>query len=725
MPEHAWLTHRLDFSPAYPASSTLAQEWLLSNGTGAYSMGTPAAVNTRRYHGLFIAATHPPVGRVVTLNQVLEQVVWPGPGAAEPTTVQFTSLMFRDPQGREVLNPAGQARLTRFEKGLFARWEYVAESLRLTRELYLHWEDQAATLRYHVRVPPDRPGPARLRLWPMLTLRDFHELARKDRGTPLRTEAAGSRVTVQRGELALTLEARGDVPATWRQAGGDPWWYNVYYALDAERGQESAEDYYVPGSFELPLQAGDNTIMLSVALGPRIEDPDGWTIDDRAGRLSHLIASLHIALPDSSGAVSGGTVAGGATGGPTAQGIPSRVTAALALAADDFVVSRQGVEHRFATIIAGYPWFADWGRDTFIALPGLLLATGRHDDARSVLQVFAQNIRDGLVPNRFDDHNGAAAHYNSVDASLWFIRAALLYVEESGDRDSWDDWLGPACCRIMEAFIRGTQYGIRVSGDGLVTAGDPSTQLTWMDAAATRPGTQERVVFTPRPGKAIEINALWFYILLSVADLIKEAGEEGRRSAEHFLKLADRIRRSFAKVFWHEPSQRLIDHVWTDTGGNEHVDLALRPNQILAVSLPISPLPRTKQMQVIAALQQNLLTPAGLRTLPVDDPAYHGRYTGPPFQRDEAYHQGTIWPWLIGPMAEAVLRVGDFSLSARQDARTMIQPLLDHLMGPGLGQLAEIYEADPRPDGQHRPVGCPAQAWSVAEVLRICKLLAT
>jgi len=340
------------------------------------------------------------------------------------------------------------------------------------------------------------------------------------------------------------------------------------------------------------------------------------------------------------------------------------------------------------------------------------LETGRFEEARLALQAYTESIRDGLVPNRFDDYDSEAAHYNTVDASLWYIRAALMYVEETGDRDCWEDWLGDSCRKIMDAYIRGTQFGIRMAGDGLVTAGSATTQLTWMDAAC---GGK---VFTPRHGKAVEVNALWYYALVGMAEMVRP---DQPPLAEHYLKLADRIKRSFGKIFWDESCGYLRDHLWTDEQGGEHPDTTLRPNQIFALSLPVSPLPRTKQVQVLDVLRRRLLTPYGLRTLPQDDSRYHGRYTGPQFERDKAYHQGTVWCWLIGPYCEAVLRCGDFSPESRREARAVLAPLLEELEGRGLGQLHEICEAD----APHRPVGCMAQAWSVGEALRVLRLIET
>lgn len=702
-------THRVEITLDTPATSHLQSEWLLTNGSGAYAMGTLPGVNTRRYHGLLVAATRPPVGRIVALNQMLEHLTLHHSPAAtsahEPTqTLELSSIMFQGERGH-VLHPRGHELLQRFDKGLTARWTYTWGPLRVTRELFLHWKEQAATLQYRIDLPPNQGHSATLRLSPMLTLRDFHGMARNNSGAPIRVEERDEHIVVRRGELAVTLACPGGI---WKVAE-HAWWYNAFYPVDAERGQEATEDYFVPGGFAVTVPAGakgdQQVISVTVALGDSPADEEGWPTDDRE---RHLVS---VSLPpESEGAKRSAT--------------DPAVWRALALAADDFVVDRTIHHRELRTIMAGYPWFADWGRDTFIALPGIMLCTGRFDDARATLRLYAESIRDGLVPNRFDDYDERAAHYNTVDASLWFIRAALEYVRLADDAACFEDWLGEACMKIMSAYIKGTAGGIRMAGDGLITAGDWSTQLTWMDAAANG------VVFTPRPGKAVEINALWYAALVGLSEKIRACPALDQTAADHYDRLADRVRRSFGKVFWDESRNYCADSVWSDqaasaveNGGNgqnpAQVDVTLRPNQIFAASLPVSPLPRTKQVQIVAAVRQHLLTPFGLRTLPPGDWRYHAHYYGPAFQRDEAYHQGTVWPWLIGPYAEAVLRCGEFSDDARREARAALQPLIDDLMGSGLGQLHEIHEAD----WPHRAVGTPAQAWSVAEVIRVLSLI--
>ncbi len=662
----SWTTHTIDASDN--AEDLTRREWLLTNGTGAYAAGTVAGVNTRRYHALLVACEHPPVGRIVALTQMLEQVIL---GAR---VLEFSANHFPD----GTFAPKGHTLLKQFRRGSCVSWRYEDAGVTFERELHLHWKQQAATLLYRIRTP----GPAIVKLSPMMTLRDFHGICRQAGHYDVRPN--GDTLTVIHDGHAIAIRCKG----TLVKQTGD-WWRNLHYPCDAERGQEDREDAFVPGVFEAAM-VGEATFELTVALGERAVEP----VADDGARQAHL----------------------------SGRGRPGDATErALRIAADDFVVGRTIKGKPLSTIMAGYPWFSDWGRDTFIALPGLLLTTQRYDEARAVLAAFAEAIRGGLVPNRFDDYDDAAAHYNTVDASLWYIHAAIEYVNTSGDYKAWDSWLGAACKQVIDAYLRGTEYGIRCGGDGLIAAGGPDTQLTWMDAACGAPGSAERVVFTPRHGKAVEINALWHSALVGMAERFADSD---RATAAHYEKLAGRVRRAFVKVFW-DPRNHLIDHVWTDDQGVAHPDDSIRPNQIFAASLTRSPLPLAKQKLVVACVRTHLLTPYGLRTLPEHDPHYHPAYTGPQMQRDAAYHQGTVWPWLIGPYAEAVLRVGRFSDAARAEARAAIQPLLDLMMGsahspfPGVGQLHEIHEASP----PHRPVGCFAQAWSVAEIVRVLALI--
>lgn len=718
-------THTLDATAL--GDTLLRNEWLLTNGSGAFSAGTALGVNTRRYHGLLIAATAPPVGRVALLNQCFEQLALHAKDAAgQPAeqVIELSSLMFPSDAG-EVIVPDGKQRLVRFEKGRHIRWTYDWGPVVVTRELFLHWRQQAATLRYTVEGLDKLPGAACesavLRISPMLTLRDFHATLRKDQAghfdVQQKAGAHGPAVSVSRQGITASLCCSAGAFRDGSGPGGRGWWYNVHYPIDRRRGQDDCEDHFVPGRFEVPLKvSGANTITLTVALGTPCVAP----VTDTKARDKHLRPILKTLKAQGLNAPA---VRGVGSHGREAVGIHGDPASIFAQAADDFVVARRVKGQSLSTILAGYPWFADWGRDTFIALPGLLLTTGRFEEARATLRAFAEAIgsgeHEGLLPNRFDDYDGDAAHYNTVDASLWFVHAALAYLDASGDKASWKEWLAPACLRIIEAYAKGTGFGIHMEDDGLIAAGDWNTQLTWMDAAAVPPGSDQLHVFTPRQGKAVEINALWYHALMGLSEALPRKHKD---TADVCAKRAAKVKRSFTRLFWNDEAGCLFDHVYVTPGGGVVRDASIRPNQCLAVSLPHSPLARAKQQRVMAVVTDKLLTPAGLRTLPKDDAEYHPWYAGIQYERDAAYHRGTIWPWLIGPYAEGVLRAGNFSAKAKHSAREALAPLIDFLQARGLGQLYEVHQAQAI-DGHHPPRGCFAQAWSVAEVLRVWALL--
>jgi predicted glycogen debranching enzyme len=477
-----------------------------------------------------------------------------------------------------------------------------------------------------------------------------------------------------------------------RYIEADDWWYGHKYRIETDRGLDDTEDLFTPGRFVVDI-AGPTTVTLWTGLEAVSQD---WDEELRRRRAATAAAC---SVPENVRA----------SEGPPAElcepgRSPSPVLNRLARAANDFVVYRRAPDGSDGTsVIAGYPWFADWGRDTFIALPGLLLVTGRFEQARQVLTVFAKYVSEGMIPNRFDDYTNEP-HYNTVDASLWFVHAAHEYLRLSGDRQTYEAELLPACRQIVQGYRYGTRFGIRMDErDALITQGDEHTQLTWMDAKSGG------VAFTPRQGKPVEINALWY-------NALRLMGEDA---------LADRVRASFAPAFWISPFRGLADVVnapdspagaATGRPPTYHRDTSLRPNQIFAASLPHSPLTEDQQGAVVEVVRRELLTPVGLRTLARSDPKYIPTYHGPQPQRDAAYHNGAIWPWPIGAFLDAYLKVNRRSPAAVEQARQWLRPLVDHMDDTGcIGQIAEIFEARER----HRPVGCPAQAWSVAEVLRL------
>ena len=530
------------------------------------------------------------------------------------------------------------------------------------------------------------------------------------------------------------------------------WWFNFVYRNNRERGQDFTEDLWTPGFFKCRIDPGTPCgetpakIVLWAHLSPpwvrcKPEELTNLDIDTVREDLVRHQESIKLKAKSvplfASGKRQGDDLLLPAAvllrkrnnnGGQLKNRYVRFLQAnrkvkiesrkyfeALCLTAEAFIAKRQTDHTQRTTILAGYPWFADWGRDAFISLPGLLLSTGRFDEAKSVLTTFAAAADEGMIPNCFDDRNGTT-YFNSVDASLWFINAAFQYLKASGGLSdelsrshskTFMQDLMPAIRWIIDAYNKGTRFDIHADADGLITAGDNQTQLTWMDAK------YESIAFTPRCGKAVEVNALWYNSLCLLARFYIDRDAE---NAKHYKSMADKVQKSFCELFWNESKGHLNDCILPDG----LVDESLRPNQIFAVSLPFSALSPSQQKSVVNVVQKQLLTPYGLRTLNVQDSRYKGVYTGPQQQRDEAYHQGTVWAFLLGPFVESYLKVNGFSRKSRKKAAKFIQPLLEHMTKDGcLGSVSEIFDGD----APHKPRGCIAQAWSVAELIRVYQLI--
>jgi predicted glycogen debranching enzyme len=645
-------------------NNALATEWLRSNRLGAYSAGTVLGCNTRRYHGLLVAATQPPVGRVVALSTVMEQVIIDGQ-VHDLATNEFA----------DTFSPNGAEHLTEFRDEEAVTFVWTLGETTITREVLLAADANAVAVRYHVEGPAER-----LLIRPFVAMRDFHAL-RSAHTADWIVDASDKGLSVR--------DAAEDIPplhfiCKHTELEIDPqWWYRLLYRVDRDRGQDAFEDLYSPGLFVWTPNSKDR-FKLTASLG----EPANLSIK-----------STTKARRDAQKAF----IAGSAS--------DSRLVQRLAAAAESYLVDRATEStSEGLSILAGFPWFADWGRDCFIALPGLLLETGQLALARRVFVTYADAICDGLVPNRFDDYGGEP-HYNTVDASLWFIIAAERYLQaigEGGDKSGfWQQVLRPACETILKHYRSGTRFGIRADDDGLLTAGSRETQLTWMDAKL---GEE---VITARWGKAVEINAMWHSAHCILADRCR--GEDPD-AADEYARAAAGIATAFCETFWNDGVGWLNDVV-----GPEGPDASLRPNQVLAVSLPHSPLSGEQQRSILNAVEDKLLTPLGLRTLSPDDSRYRRRYGGSWESRERAYHQGTVWAWLIGPFIEAYLKVeqADGNDHAPAQARRWLSGFEDHIEQAGLGHISEIFDGD----WPHTPRGCFAQAWSVAEVLRACKLV--
>ncbi len=649
-----------------PVRDLLSREWLLTNKRGGYASSTIIGCNTRGYHGLLVGSLNPPGNRIMALAACLEMVLIDG------RLLPLSTFEFPDK-----FAPEGYARMKRFRRDAGVHFDYELDAVALTKSIYLARDSDTVALEY-VFTKVERPIEFILR--PFTGLRDFHSLQKSY--APLCSKWLGDGLLVRHdlpGSCELFLKCPGSAFEKDQQ-----WWFNFAYRSDRRRGQDFTEDLWTPGFFKSRVE-GACRIVLWANLSERCKPEQlkaadiGQLRDELNKRRKTLIRGV--------------------------KGADGRLKT-LYLAADEFLVERRTDHDVRTTVLAGYPWFADWGRDAFISLPGLLLVTGRFDEARSVLTTFAGAADKGMIPNCFDDRNGTA-HFNSVDASLWFINAAFQYLQASTDSATFARELLPVIRWIVDCYHNGTEFDIHADEDGLITAGNNRTQLTWMDAK------YDGIAFTSRCGKAVEVNALWYNSLCLLADYYADRDLE---TAGHYRAMSDKVGASFCKLFWNEKCSYLNDCILPDG----EVDTSLRPNQIFAVSLPYSPLSAWQQKRVVEVIAEKLLTPYGLRTLPAGDARYKGSYTGPQYKRDEAYHQGTIWPFLLGAFVEAYLRVNGYNRKSKKKAQQFIQPLLRHLTEDGcIGSISEIFDGDT----PHKPRGCIAQAWSVAELIRACRLV--
>jgi predicted glycogen debranching enzyme len=618
-------------------------EWLEADGLGGFASGTAGGIRTRRYHALLLTATAPPAGRMVLVNGLDAWV------RTDDRIVPISSQRYVP----EVIHPDGIARLTDFQAEPWPRWTYkIGEDLFVEHDFFVPRGASVSVLRWRLRGN----APASLLVRPFLSGRDFHATHHQNGLLNFSAEIAEDRVTWNPypGVPRVTARSNG-----WYRSEPD-WYRNFAYLEEQARELDFAEDLASPGSFEFDLGAGPAELVL-VAEGH--EAVFSRSVDDLTRQEQHRRA-----------------------------GFPSK----LHKAADAYFVQRGTGK----TLIAGYPWFGDWGRDTFIALRGLCLATGRFEEARDILVEWAGAVSEGMLPNRFPDH-GETPEFNSVDASLWYAIASHEFLQAASGTCTADQIsrIEAAIKSILDGYSNGTRFGIRLAESGLLACGVPGVQLTWMDAKVGD------WVVTPRIGKPVEIQALWLNALWI-----------GAQRSPRWRALFERGRQTFRYRFWNEARHCLFDVIDCDHRQG-HDDARLRPNQIFAVGgLPLCLLDEEPARAVVEAVENSLLTPMGLRSLGPGEPGYCARYEGGVVRRDGSYHQGTVWPWLMGAFVEAWVRVRGNSPSAREEARNrFLPPLYDHLKEAGLGHLSEIADGD----APHRPRGCPFQAWSLGEFLRL------
>jgi predicted glycogen debranching enzyme len=632
-------------------SAALSREWLETNGIGGFSSSTILGLNTRRYHGLLTAATKPPVGRFVLLSKLEETLLIDG-RRYELSANQYPG----------VIHPQGFNYQTGFRLDPFPTFTYEIEGTHIEKSVFMISGENTTVVQYVIKQPVAKD--IKLEIRPLIAFRDYHSTTHEN-------VALNPQVETENGQT--TFRPYSDLPAL--HLAHDPaeinsngfWYRNFQYAVEQERGLDFAEDLFSPCAFTFDLNAA-KTVNI-IASTERRDAGDGDTYREAEIERRSTINKQTNAT--------------------------NELVVSLTTAAEQFVVARE----RGETVIAGYHWFADWGRDTMIALPGLTLVNGRSDISRNILAEFATHIDQGMLPNRFPDA-GETPEYNTVDATLWFFEAVRSFLQYTGDYEFVRTNLYAVLKDIVNWHVKGTRYQISVDDDGLLFSGEPGVQLTWMDAKVG-----DRVV-TPRHGKPVEIQALWYNALRVMEHLASKFQELDAK--DEYGAMADKALASFNGVFWNEQTGCLYDVV-----NGEDRDASIRPNQVIAISLTNTMLSKERAVSVLRVIERELLTPRGLRTLSPTDPDYIGRYEGGPATRDGAYHQGTVWPWLMGPYITAYTRT--FGKKAgRQFAALWLENFQEHLHEACLGQVSEIFDGD----APHAPRGCVAQAWSVAELLR-------
>lgn len=641
------------------------REWWLSNGLGGYAAGTVAGTLTRRYHGLLIAPIDPPLGRSMVFAKA--------DAVLEIDGKDFPLFSNRWPDN--VISPSGHQHIETFWlDGRMPVWQFAFGDVRLELRIWLEPGANTVYLAYKPYFPKGSYRHLTLRINLLVNARDHHGTAEPWRFNPI-IEPVGSDTLVVGNPLGsgshpyqLKFQARGGTVKP-----DHTWYENFDLPIEAERGLPHRDHHLCVGEYTLPISNGDwSGLVASLEnnASPYIEE----AMRRFMARDDGVLARTQVTVPE-------------------LRDSPDWIQQ-LALATDSFLFARPLPDNpQGESVIAGYPWFGDWGRDTMIALPGLTLATGRYESARQILNTFARFIDKGMLPNVFPG-SGETPEYNTVDAALWYIEVWRAYVEAT------DDWVElrrifPVLEDIIHWYSKGTRYRIALDGkDGLLRAGEPGVQLTWMDAKVGD------WVVTPRIGKPVEINALWYNALLVMAQFARKL----QVPSESYETQAEVTKSGFQRFI--NPAHDGLFDVLDSPDGN---DASLRPNQIFAVSLPYSPLPKETQQAIVNLCGRDLLTSYGLRSLSPEHPHYTPHYCGGVRERDGAYHQGTVWAWLLGHYALAEYRV----TQDIKKAMSRLEPIRDHLFDAGIGTVSEIFDADP----PHKPNGTPAQAWSVASVL--------
>ncbi|RTL40170.1 MAG: glycogen debranching protein [Candidatus Melainabacteria bacterium] len=663
------------------------REYLVTNGLGSYASANIWGANTRRYHGLLVAALKPPVQRMVLFSRIDEVVTVRGVETSLATNYWKSG----------VTSPTGYETLKGFSPIPVPTWIYQVDGGLLIKQVAMMPEKQQVAVGYTWHADPVRgteAESAHLRLHLLVNYRDFHSATVGSDSWQFSQHQDGDRVRISAFPGAQPLDIYFD-RGTYTPLSD--WYRDYYWPRESERGLEDREDCFHVGMVNVELRPGQSVTIFGAVDSVLLRNIDDVVKVSWAHKKS-LLASA------------------GAVSAPIEQ-------QALILAADDFVVRRQST--RSNSIIAGYHWFSDWGRDSMISLPGLTLSTGRPQVARSVLETFGAYLSEGMLPNYFPDA-GTAPEYNTADATLWWAFALLHYYRESGDANFIREQL-PLLESVVEWHQKGTRHGLRMDPvDSLIAGGNAGVQLTWMDAKVGD------YVVTPRSGKAVEINALWYNFLKTIeflycavgsASLLENPhGKPGllgsSKKSEYYAEIAERVQSSFSK-FWNEKAGCFHDCIRDDGT----TDSSIRPNQLLAASLTFPVATKEQARSMLKIVEEELLTPKGLRTLSPHDARYAGIYGGGKVQanqydRDITYHQGTVWPWMFGPWVDCRMYAYGNEPGNHELIAEKLQTIVQHIFGEGcLGSISEIFDGD----APHAPRGCVAQAWSVAELLRVLR----